>query len=44
MTHQQKRAFKFYVPYFWNGVLCMCDLCILINKNNKIFHFQNVGF
>ena len=40
MTQQQKKSVEFYVPYLWDGVLCMCDLVMEINKENKDFPFS----
>ena len=37
MIHQQKGSVEFYVPYLWDGVLCMCDLFMKISKEKQSF-------
>ena len=37
MPHQQKGSVEFYVRYLWDGVLCMCDLFMKINKEKQRF-------
>ena len=32
MTHPQKRLVEFSVAYLWDGVLCMFDLFMKVNR------------
>ena len=37
MTQQPNKSVKFYAPYLWDGVLCMCDLFMEISKEKQRF-------
>ena len=39
MTQQPHKSVEFYVPYLWDGVLCMCGLFMQINKEKQRFSF-----